>query len=127
MIVGGKAVISDIAKTLPRDELYMFDGALHIGKAPAGAAWALQGSPPLLRDGLNVIAECVQRDQLGTDIWQGSAYRLAAGKTAAGNLVVVRTLDKVTLDVLAGVMAALGWQRRTQRRRRRQRLFVAVR
>ncbi|GBG09528.1 hypothetical protein PAT3040_04178 [Paenibacillus agaridevorans] len=108
VIEGGKTVIGDIAKTVPRDELYMLDGALHIGKAPAGAAWALQGSPPLLRDGKNVIDEGIKRDQLGVDIWQGSAYRLAAGKTAAGNLVVVRTLDKVTLDALAGVMAALG-------------------
>jgi N-acetylmuramoyl-L-alanine amidase len=108
VIAGGKTVIRDIAKTLPRDELYMLDGALRIGKAPAGAEWALQGSPPLLKDEKNVIAEGVKRDQLGEDIWQGSAYRLAAGITADGRLVVVRTLDKVKLDALASVMAALG-------------------
>lgn len=109
VIADGKTVISDIAKTAPRDELYMLpDESLHIGKAPAGATWALQGSPRLLRGGRNVIAESVRRDQTGNDIWTGTAYRLAAGLTADGRLVVVRTMDKVTLDALAAVMAALG-------------------
>jgi N-acetylmuramoyl-L-alanine amidase len=108
VIVDGKAVIADITKTVSRHDLYMDNGALRIGKAPAGAEWSLQGSPRLLQAGENVITSSVKRDQTGVDIWQGKDYRLAAGITAAGKLVLVRTLDKVTLDVLAGIMSELG-------------------
>jgi N-acetylmuramoyl-L-alanine amidase len=108
VIVDGKAVIADIAKTVSRHELYMDNGTLHIGRAPTDAEWSLQGSPRLLQAGENVIASSVERDQTGVDIWHGKAYRLAAGITAAGKLVLVRTLDKVTLDVLAGIMSELG-------------------
>ncbi|MGO4372873.1 phosphodiester glycosidase family protein [Paenibacillus sp. MCAF20] len=109
VIVDSKVVITDIAKTVARDEIYMLpDKSLHIGKAPANALWALQGSPPLLKDGKNVVVEGIKRDQLGSDIWSGTNYRTAAGITAAGKLVIVRTYDKLTLDELAALMLKLG-------------------
>ncbi|MCA0754893.1 N-acetylmuramoyl-L-alanine amidase [Paenibacillus sp. N4] len=109
LIIDSNTFISDITKTAARDELYMMpDRTLHIGKAPAGALWAIQGSPPLLKDGNNVITEGIKRDQLGTDIWRGGNYRTASGITAAGKLVIVRTYDKVTMDDLADIMAKLG-------------------
>ncbi|MGO4540391.1 N-acetylmuramoyl-L-alanine amidase [Paenibacillus sp. 2TAB19] len=109
VIVGGKIVNGDIPKTVARDELYMLpDKTVHIGKAPAGAVWALQGSPPLLNGGKNVVAEGIARDQLGTDIWRGANLRTAVGVTASGKLVIVRTYDKLTLGELAALMAKLG-------------------
>lgn len=109
VIVDGKVRVDDSAKTRPRDELYMLpDKPLHIGKAPANALWALQGSPPLLRDGVKVISDGVVRDQLGSDIWSRPAYRIAYGLTLQGRLVVVRTRTEVTLDKLADIMFAMG-------------------
>ncbi|MGI2294188.1 N-acetylmuramoyl-L-alanine amidase [Paenibacillus sp. GXUN7292] len=109
VIVGSKTVISDEPKTVARDELYMLpDGSLHIGKAPAGAVWALQGSPPLLSNGVNVVADGIIRDQTGTDIWQRNAYRLAVGLTGTRKLVVARTKHTVSLDTLAVIMLELG-------------------
>lgn len=115
-IVDGKEVISDIDKTVARDELYMLpDGTLHIGKAPAGAVWALQGSPPLLRNSVKVVADGIKRDKTGSDIWttngrdiNAKSYRLAVGLTAARKLVIARTKQTVTLDTLATIMAELG-------------------
>lgn len=109
LIVDGKTVINDTAKTAPRDELYMLaDKSIHIGKAPAGAVWAVQGSPPLLKNGKIVINEGVKRDKLGADVWSAKNYRTAAGITAAGKLVIVRTYDKVSLTELAGIMLKHG-------------------
>ena len=109
LIVGGKTVVQDIEKTAPRDELYMMpDGTLHIGKAPPAAIWAVQGSPPLLRGGQNVVHEEISRDQTGSDIWQRRAIRTAAGITADGKLVLVRTLGEVYLSELAEIMQRLG-------------------
>lgn len=115
-IVDSKEVISDIPKTVARDELYMLpDGSLHIGKAPKDAVWALQGSPPLLRNGVNVVADGIKRDQTGYDIWttngrdiNAKSYRLAVGLTAARKLVVARTMQTVSLDMIATIMAGLG-------------------
>ncbi|MDQ0114341.1 N-acetylmuramoyl-L-alanine amidase [Paenibacillus harenae] len=84
------------------------DKSLHIGKAPSNALWALQGSPRLLNNGRNVVAESIKRDQLGTDIWRGANYRTAAGITLAGTMLIVRTFDKLTLDELAALMLHMG-------------------
>ena len=109
LIVNGITVIPDIPKTVPRDELYMLpDRSVHIGKAPAGAVWAVQGSPRLLRDGKVVMHESIQRDQLGEDVWGRRAERVAAGITNDGRLVLARTLGPVYLSDLAEIMAQLG-------------------
>lgn len=109
LIVKGKVVSADIAKTTARDELYMLpDGSLHIGKAPAGALWAMQSSPRILKDGKSFTQESIERDQLDSSAWAGKAYRLAVGLTAARELVVARTHTKIDMDALEGVMLALG-------------------
>jgi N-acetylmuramoyl-L-alanine amidase len=109
LIVGGKIVINDIAKTVPRHELYALpDGALHIGKAPANAVWAVQGSPRLLDNGLNVVDASVKRDKTGSDIYTRSAIRTAVGLTVSRKLVIVRTYKAYTLDELAAIMKKLG-------------------
>lgn len=109
LIVDGKEVVHDIPKTVPRDDLYMMpDGTLHIGKAPAGVLWAVQGSPPLLRNGRSVVSEGIQRDQLGADVWQGRARRTAVGIAADGQLVLVSTIDEMYLPELADIMLKLG-------------------
>jgi len=109
LIVGGQVVVPDIPKTAPRDELYMMpDGTLHIGKAPATAVWAVQGSPLLIRGGKNVVHEGISRDQTGADIWQRRAIRTAVGITADGKLVLIRTLGEVYLSELAEIMQRLG-------------------
>lgn len=109
LIVDGAEVIHDIPKTVSRDELYMLpDRSVHIGKAPADAIWAMQGSPPLLRNGKNVIDESIVRDQLAKDIWNGANYRVAGGITWNYKLIIVRTLSKITLHELAAVMLELG-------------------
>lgn len=92
LIVNGVEVIHDIPKTVTRDELYMLpDRSVHIGKAPANAVWAMQGSPPLLRDEKNVVHEGIVRDQLSKDIWSRRAFRTAVGLTADGKLIIVHT------------------------------------
>ncbi|MFD2116323.1 N-acetylmuramoyl-L-alanine amidase [Paenibacillus yanchengensis] len=109
VVDGGKTVIGNIAKTAARDELFaMPNGTLHIGKAPMGAVWAVQGSPRLLHNKINIIAETVKRDQTGNDIWQSKAYRLAVGLTADNKLVIVRTKQIVSLNALASIMTSLG-------------------
>ncbi|GKU79844.1 N-acetylmuramoyl-L-alanine amidase [Paenibacillus sp. L3-i20] len=111
VIVNGKVVNGDIDKTIPREELYMLsDGSLHIGKAPKTAVWAKQGSPRLLLNGKNVVANSVIRDQLHPSIWANNAkhVRIAHGVTADNRLVIVRTLSKVTLNALTAIMSALG-------------------
>ncbi len=109
LIVGGQVVVPDIPKTAPRDELYMLpDRSIHIGKAPETAVWAVQGSPPLLRGGKIVVGDGIARDQTGSDIWQRRAIRTAAGITADGRLVLVRTLGEVYLSELAEIMQRLG-------------------
>lgn len=109
LIVDGKTVTSDIEKTTARDELYMLlDKSLHIGKAPKAALWAMQGSPRLLSGGKQVVSDSIKRDQLGKDIWQSKAYRLAVGLTADRKLIIVRTLDKLYLTELADIMLKLG-------------------
>lgn len=109
VIVDSNEVISDIPKTLARDELYMLpDRSIHIGKAPANAVWALQGSPRLLDGRKKVYTTTAKRDQLQESIWRGVHIRTAAGKTADGKLVVVRTKSAVSLDKLADIMLALG-------------------
>ncbi|WP_187434568.1 N-acetylmuramoyl-L-alanine amidase [Paenibacillus methanolicus] len=109
LVVDGKTVVSDIPKTLPREELYMrTDGSLQIGKAPRTARWAVQGSPVLRRAGKNVIRDTIERDQLGEDIWQRKAIRTAVGITEAGHLVMVTTVDAVSLDDLGKIMDELG-------------------
>lgn len=109
LIVNNRQVSSDTLKTLRRDELYMLpDKTIHIGKSPANAIWAMQGSPRLLRSGVNDVTESIKRDQLGKDIWDGKNYRVAGGKTKDGKLIIVRTLTKLTLHQLAEIMLALG-------------------
>ncbi|WP_214626654.1 hypothetical protein [Paenibacillus agaridevorans] len=90
-----------------RDELYMLpDGSWHIGKAPANAIHAVQGSPRILKDGKSFTAESVKRDLLADSSWKGKSYRVAGGVTAEGRLVSARTLDKVDMDTLEGIMLA---------------------
>lgn len=112
MVVDGKDVTQMFnAKTLNRDSLYMMpDGTMHIGRPPAGAPWSLQGSPPLLEDGIDVVDDGIKRDQLGTDIWKNDAkhIRIAYGLKSPYELVIVRTRANVTLKALAAIMAALG-------------------
>lgn len=109
LIVNNRQVSSDTIKTLRRDELYMLpDRSVHIGKAPANAMWAMQGSPRLLRSGVNDVTESIKRDQLGKDIWEGANYRVAGGLTADCKLIIVRTITKVTLHQLADIMLTLG-------------------
>lgn len=109
LIVGGKTIIADSFKTAMREELYMLpDGTLHIGKAPAGVLWALQGSPRIRAGGKNVIALSIKRDVLDSSVWAGKAYRVAYGLNKARQLVIVKTLDKVEIDDLDPIFAALG-------------------
>lgn len=109
LIIGGKTIIGDSFKTAMREELYMLpDGTLHIGKAPAGVLWALQGSPRIRSGGKNVIALSINRDVLDSSVWAGKAYRVAYGLNKARQLVIVKTLDKVELDDLDHIFAALG-------------------
>lgn len=108
LIVDGKTVMHDIDKTTNRDELYMLpDKSLHIGKHP-NPVWAIQGSPPLLKGGKDVIAAGIKRDRTGSDIHTRAAIRTAAGITAAGKLVIVRTHEEITLTELAAIMLKLG-------------------
>ena len=111
LIVDGKIVNKDIAKTVPRDEFYMLpDKTMHIGKAPTTALWAVQGSPRLLEDELFVYKESIERDQLGTDIWSNNAkhLRVAVGVLSPTKAVLVRTHKAITLLVLGQIMANLG-------------------
>lgn len=109
LIIDGKAVIGDSTKTKPRDELYMLaDGSLHISKAPTAAVWAVQGSPRLLKDGKRYSAESIKRDQTGSDIWQNTNTRSAAGIRADGQLIVVRTISAISIDKLEDIMLELG-------------------
>lgn len=110
LIVDGVEVIRDIPKTVPREELFMTkSGTLGIGSKPrTPLLWAMQGSPRLLKDSKDVITESIKRDQLGSDIWQSKAYRTAAGITAAGKLIIVRTYTKILLPELASIMLQLG-------------------
>jgi N-acetylmuramoyl-L-alanine amidase len=108
LIVGGKTVMHDIDKTTNRDELYMLpDRTLHIGKHP-NPVWAIQGSPPLLKGGKDVVEAGIKRDRTGTDIYTRPAIRTAAGITAAGKLVIVRTYKAMMLKELAKLMLSLG-------------------
>ncbi|MFB9330082.1 N-acetylmuramoyl-L-alanine amidase [Paenibacillus aurantiacus] len=84
------------------------DGTLRIGKAPQSVRWAVQGSPVLRRAGKNVIKETITRDRLGDDIWQRKAIRTAVGITAVGQLVLVTTVDAVSLNQLGEIMDELG-------------------
>jgi len=108
LIVDGKTVIYDIDKTTNRDELYMLpDKSLHIGKHP-NPVWAMQGTPPLLKNGKDVIDEGIKRDRTLADVAKRPAIRTAAGITADGKLVLVRTTDEVTLKELGAIMFKLG-------------------
>jgi hypothetical protein len=107
LIVGGRVVVPDIPKTALRDELWSKDGVLHISKAPANADWAVQGSPRLLENGAKVINTTAQRDQTPADVMR-SNYHTAAGITRQGEIVLVRTMDKTTMDQLADIMLLLG-------------------
>lgn len=105
----GKVVIGDIPKTVARDELYMSpDGSLHIGKAPNGSVWSIQGSPRLLNNGKDVVQSSIVRDQLGKDIWSRSTYRTAVGLKDSNTLVIVRTNKEIELSLLARIMTELG-------------------
>lgn len=110
-VVDGKVVSQDSTKTFARDSLYMLsDGSMVIGRPPADVKWSLQGSPPLLDNGVDVVNKGIERDQLGTDIWANNAahLRIAYGLKSANELVIVRTREEVTLKTLAGIMKALG-------------------
>ncbi|RXZ77230.1 hypothetical protein EBB07_33705 [Paenibacillaceae bacterium] len=107
--VDGEIVVQDVPKTAPRDVLYMLpERTLHIGKAPAAAVWAVQGSPRLLDNGRKVIDETAKRDQTGADILNGSSRRTAAGITKEGYLVLATSIGVLTLDQMADVMSSLG-------------------
>jgi exopolysaccharide biosynthesis protein len=109
VIADGNTVISDSPKTKARDELYMLPvGSWHIGKAPANVVHAVQGSPRILKDSKSFTAESVKRDQLADSSWKGKNYRVTGSVTAEGRLVSARTLDKVAMDTLEGVMLTLG-------------------
>jgi len=109
LIVDGIEVVGDEEKTKARDEIYMLpDKTLHMGKAPKGVLWAVQGSPPLLNNGMDVLDSGIKRDQTGNDIWTKNAYRCAGGITADGKYVGVRTLSAVSLEVLQSIMRELG-------------------
>ncbi|GBG11325.1 hypothetical protein PAT3040_06126 [Paenibacillus agaridevorans] len=85
VIVEGKTVNSDSPKTKARDELYMLpDGAWHIGKAPANAVHAVQGSPHILMDGTSSTTESVKRDQLSDSSWKGKNYRVTGLRLTVG-------------------------------------------
>ncbi|WP_397373636.1 hypothetical protein [Paenibacillus sp. PAMC21692] len=84
------------------------DGSWHICKAPANAFHAVQGSPRILKDGKSFTSESVKRDQLSDSFWKGQNYRVAGGVTADGRLYQPRTLDKVDMDTLGGIMLGLG-------------------
>lgn len=110
-VVDGKEVSKDGPKTLARDSLYMLpDGTMHIGRPPAGVPWSLQGSPPLLEDGNDVVDDGIKRDQLGSDIWANDAkhLRIAYGLKSSYELVIVRTRAEITLKALAAIMRSLG-------------------
>lgn len=110
-IVDGKVVTQDIEKTFSRDSLYMLpDGTMAIGRPPAGVKWSLQGSPPLLDNGVDVVDKGIERDQLGRDIWANNAkhLRIAYGLKSPYELVIVRTRDEITLKELAAIMKSLG-------------------
>jgi N-acetylmuramoyl-L-alanine amidase len=105
----GKVIVSDIPKTIPREELYMSaDGSLHIGKAPVGSKWALEGSPRLIHSGKDIIQESIKRDQLGSDVWSRPTYRTAVGLRDSKTLVVVRTRKEIELSTLVDIMFQLG-------------------
>lgn len=110
-VVAGKAITADTEKTMARDSLFMLpDKTMHIGRPPAGAIWALQGSPPLLKDGADIVVAGIERDQLGTDIWANNAehLRIAYGLKSPYELVIVRTLAEITLKEMAAIMLSLG-------------------
>jgi N-acetylmuramoyl-L-alanine amidase len=70
--------------------------------------WAVQGSPPLLKDGKSVVHAGIARDQTGDDIWQRRATRSAAGIRADGKVVLVRTYDEALVTHMDDLMLALG-------------------
>lgn len=110
-IVNEKVVSQDSDKTFARDSLYMLsDGTMAIGRPPAGVKWSLQGSPPLLDNGVDVVDKGLDRDQLGRDIWANNAdhLRIAYGLKSPYELVIVRTRAEVTLKELAAIMKTLG-------------------
>ncbi|RJX40854.1 hypothetical protein D3P09_02190 [Paenibacillus pinisoli] len=110
-VVGGKQVSVDGPKTIARDSLFMLsDETMHIGRPPAGVTWSLQGSPPLLAGGVDVVDDGIKRDQLGKDIWANNAkhIRIAYGLKSPYELVIVRTRAEVTLKALAEIMKTLG-------------------
>jgi hypothetical protein len=110
-IVDGKVVSQDVEKTFARDSLYMLpNGTMVVGRPPVGVKWALQGSPPLLDNGVDVVDKGIERDQLGRDIWANNAthLRIGYGLKSPYELVIVRTREEVTLKELAAIMKTLG-------------------
>ena len=111
LMVDGKVVNKDIAKTAARDSFCIqSDGTFLIGKPNKDTLHSVQGSPRLLEDELFVYKDSIIRDQLGTDIWDKNAkhIRVAVGILSSTKAVIVRTHTAVTLHVLGQIMANLG-------------------
>src|SRR5690606_21245157 len=111
VMVGGKVVNKDIAKTLQRDSFCVqSDGLYRIGRPDDNTLHSVQGSPRLLDGGLFVIKESVERDKLGADIWANNAkhLRVAIGLMSPTKAVIVRAHSAITLHVLAQIMANIG-------------------
>lgn len=105
----GKLQVQDSEKTLVRDSLFQDrDGTLHIGKPNSFVQWSVQGSPPLIKDGIVVVKEGIERDKTPDDIAKRPALRTAVGITEDNELVVIRTQEKVLLEDLAVYMLQLG-------------------
>ena len=111
VMVDGKVVNKDIAKTVARDSFCIqTDGTFRIGKPDVNTIHSAQGSPRLLEDELFVLKKSIERDQLGTDIWSNNAkhLRVAVGILINNKAVLVRTHSAITLDMLTKIMANMG-------------------
>jgi N-acetylmuramoyl-L-alanine amidase len=109
LIVDGKTVVSDVAKTANRNELYMLpSGEWWIGRAPAGAVYSAQGSP-LLVDMFTVVwRDSVEHDKTDRSVWAGIAYRVATGIMPGGEVIFAKSEKPVSMEQWAQAMKALG-------------------
>lgn len=111
LMVEGKVVNKNIAKTMTRDSFCIqSDGTFRIGRTDKDTLHSVQGSPRLLEDELFVVKQSIERDQLGSDIWANNAkhLRVAVGILSSHKAVLVRTHSAITLDLLAKIMANIG-------------------
>jgi N-acetylmuramoyl-L-alanine amidase len=106
----GKVVNQDNDRTRGRLSIYQDTaGKLHMGIPPINAVWSVQGVPPLLMGSRSVYEQ--YKATTPADVYNGTNYRTAAGIRSDGQLVIVRTISKVTLQQLADIMLILGcWE-----------------